>query len=340
MAKSPGVFKSLSNSFANIGQSIKQSVSQAAQSIASLPSTLINTAIQTAVNTVVAVLQPVLDIVNGAVNIFQSIVSGEIFKQITDEVVGLVSGITNSVVNSINAILDPIKRLGKLKEGVDKEVKETAKIPEKTSNSLKTAALASSNVIKTTFTSAGETLVTSVGDAKAQLARRRGIDLNIKGIGGCITQRVKDLLGIFVSPLGLFGLDQFKIGGVASSISSAFDNFFGSITGAITATVDGIKNLANFKLLEDFNQMELGRLELAKFLGCSVDLKVTSREKRDAAKKPSLVDDTINREIARSKKALEKESEKEFMLASAPPIATLSAQKNLGKLPEPIPEIG
>lgn len=361
MAQSPGVFKSLSNSFANIGQSLKQSVTAAAQSIASLPGQiaqqiasvpgqlaqqlaslpgiLINTAIQTAVNAVVAVLQPIIDVVNGVIDIYQSIVSGELFKQITDEVVGLVSGITNSIVNSVNAILDPIKRLGELKDNVDKEVIETAKIPEKTANSLKTSALASANVVKTTFTSAGETLVTSIGDAKTQLARKRGVGLNITGIGSCIAQRVKDLLGIFVSPLGLFSLDQFKIGGVATSINKAFDNFFGSITGAITATIDGIKGLANFKLLEDFNQMELGRLELAKFFGCNVDLNVTSRDKRDAAKKPSLVDDTIKQQIAKSTKKLEEESEKEFLIAASPPTVTISAQKNLGKLPEPVPEV-
>jgi len=359
MAQSPGVFKSLSNSFANIGQSIKQSVTAAAQSIASLPGQiaqqiasvpgqiaqqlaslpgiLINTAIQTAVNAVVAVLQPILDIVNGIIDIYQSIVSGELFKQITDEVVGLVSGITNSIVNSVNAILDPIKRLGELKDNVEKEVIETAKIPEKTANSLKTAALASANVVKTTFTSAGETLVTSIGDAKTQLARKRGIDLNIGGIGDCIVQRVKDLLGVFVSPLGLFSLDQFKIGGIATSINKAFDNFFGSITGAITATIDGIKGLANFKLLEDFNQMELGRLELAKFFGCSVDLKVTAREKRDAAKKPSLVTETVEREKEKSIKKLEETTEKEFKNAAAPPDSTKSAQNNLGVLPEPVP---
>jgi len=325
------------SAYKTILSSLKNSVKQVSQSVvkavAALPGQIISAAVNVAVGAVLAVVQPFLDIVNGAIGFVKGLADGSIFKTITDEITGVLNGIIKSAVNTVNAILDPLKRLGELKDNVKEEVKKTAKIPEQTSEAVKTSALASSNFIKTTVDGTGKVVETAIGNASATLKRDKALQLNTPSIADCIKQRVKDIIGIFTAPLGLFSVDQFKPTIPSISIADAFAKTLGDITGAVTGTIDGISNLLNFKFLNQFNQQEAGRLTLGKFLGCDVDLKLTPRQKRDAQKLPNLTDEITKKETERSVAALKDQSikETENRTADAP-----TGQDNFGNLPEPL----
>ena len=186
------------SAYKTILSSLKNSVKQVSQSVvkavAALPGQIISAAVNVAVGAVLAVVQPFLDIVNGAIGFVKGLADGSIFKTITDEITGVLNGIIKSAVNTVNAILDPLKRLGELKNNVKEEVKKTAKIPEQTSEAVKTSALASSNFIKTTVDGTGKVVETAIGNASATLKRDKALQLNTPSIADCIKQRVKDIM--------------------------------------------------------------------------------------------------------------------------------------------------
>lgn len=232
---------------------------------------------------------------------------------------GFFSGLTNSATGVLSTITNPVKKLAALKDNIPKAIQDTAKLPSVVTNVqnniLNTDKLTSKNFVQQVTDSAGNAVTNATGRITEQLIppdlasikRKAGISLNTSDIIGCIGDKIKDLFGIFTVSLGIPTFDMFKVpdfAGISDNIADSFDDMFDSINGAVTDTIDGIANMLTLKRINIINQQEIGRLTLGKFLGCDVDINVTSREKRDAANNPNILTQLTNEATEVSKDAL------------------------------------
>ena len=249
------------------------------------------------------VLSSATNLVGGAFDITKALSTGNftgLGAAVTNTTSGLFSGISNSITNTISGITDPFKRVEALKAGVSQKILNTAKIPQETINLLNTDKLTSKNFIN----SATNQLIPP---GIASLKRSSAIDLNMPQILDCIGDKVKDLLGIFTISLGIPTLDQFKVPpltGIGNSITEAFDQVFADIQNTATQTLEGIAGALSFNRLNILNQHELGNLTLSKFLGCESSLNITSRDKVNVRKDPSIIESITKRGADISKEAL------------------------------------
>ena len=232
---------------------------------------------------------------------------------------GFFSGLTNSATSGLSTITNPTEKLTALKDNIPKAIQDTAKLPSVVTNVqnniLNTDKLTSKNFVQQVTDSAGNAVTNARGKITEQLIppdlasikRKAGISLNTSDIIRCIGDKVKDLFGIFTVSLGIPTFDMFKVpdfAGISDNIADSFDDMFDSINGAVTDTIDGIANMLTLKRINIINQQEIGRLTLGKFLGCDVDINVTSREKRDATNNPNILTQITNEATEVSKDAL------------------------------------
>ena len=232
---------------------------------------------------------------------------------------GFFSGLTNSATSGLSTITNPTEKLTALKDNIPKAIQDTAKLPSVVTNVqnniLNTDKLTSKNFVQQVTDSAGNAVTNARGKITEQLIppdlasikRKAGISLNTSDIIRCIGDKVKDLFGIFTVSLGIPTFDMFKVpdfAGISDNIADSFDDMFKNINGAVTDTIDGIANMLTLKRINIINQQEIGRLTLGKFLGCDVDINVTSREKRDAANNPNILTEITNEATEVSKDAL------------------------------------
>lgn len=249
------------------------------------------------------VLSTGTNLVGGAFDVTKALATGDfagLGAAVTDTTSGLFSGLSNSVTNTISGFTDPFKRVEALKENVSQTVLDTAKIPQETTNLLNTDKLTSKNFINS---ATNQLLPTDIASVK----RSSAIDMNMPQILDCIGDKVKDLLGIFTVSLGIPTLDQFKVPpltGIGNSISEAFDQALKDIKNTTTQTLQGIADSLAFNRLNILNQQELGRLTLSKFLGCEDSLDITSKDKVNVRKDPSLIEVITNKGAGISKEAL------------------------------------
>ncbi len=248
-------------------------------------------------------LSSATNLVGGAFDITKALSTGNfagLGAAVTNTTSGLFSGISNSITNTISGITDPFKRAEALKAGVSQKILDTAKIPQDTINLLNTDKLTSKNFINL---ATNKLLPPGIASVK----RSSAIDMNMPQILGCIGDKIKDLLGIFTVSLGIPSFDQFKLPtltGIGNSISEAFDQAFADIQNTATQTLEGIADALSFNRFNILNQQELGRLTLSKFLGCEESLDITSKDKVNVRKDPSLIEALTNKGAGISKEAL------------------------------------
>ena len=261
---------------------------------------------------------------------------------------GFFSGLTNSATGTISTITNPTDRLAALKNNIPANIQNTGKLPSVITNVqnniLDTDTLTSKNFVQQVTDSAGNVVKDARGNITEQLIpsnlatvkRQAGISLNTSDIIRCIGDKVKDLFGIFTVSLGIPTFDMFKVpdfAGISNNIADSFDDMFNSINGAVTDTIDGIANMLTLKRINIINQQEIGRLTLGKFLGCDVDINVTSREKRDATNNPNILTDITNEATEVSKDALNQISINE---ANNRVQGVKTSQENLKEALEPL----
>jgi|2_EtaG_2_1085320.scaffolds.fasta_scaffold00273_29 hypothetical protein len=261
---------------------------------------------------------------------------------------GFFSGLTNSATSGLSTITNPTEKLTALKDNIPKAIQDTAKLPSVVTNVqnniLNTDKLTSKNFVQQVTDSAGNAVTNARGKITEQLIppdlasikRKAGISLNTSDIIRCIGDKVKDLFGIFTVSLGIPTFDMFKVpdfAGISDNIADSFDDMFDSINGAVTDTIDGIANMLTLKRINIINQQEIGRLTLGKFLGCDVDINVTSREKRDAANNPNILTEITNEATEVSKDALNQISINE---ANNRVQGVKTSQENLKEALEPL----
>jgi predicted HicB family RNase H-like nuclease len=269
-------------------------------------------------------LSSATNLVGGAFDITKALSTGNfagLGAAVTNTTSGLFSGISNSITNTISGITDPFKRVEALKAGVSQKILDTAKIPRDTINLLNTDKLTSKNFINIATNKLLPPGIASVKKSNiiniaanqllptgiASIKRSSAIDMNMPQILGCIGDKIKDLLGIFTVSLGIPTFDQFKLPtltGIGDSISEAFDQAFADIQNTATQTLEGIADALSFNRLNILNQQELGRLTLSKFLGCQESLDITSKDKVNVRKDPSIIESLTNKGAEISKKAL------------------------------------
>lgn len=147
-----------------------------------------------------------------------------------------------------------------------------------------------------------------------------GVDQNTPDIVDCITQKVKDLIGVFTVPYGVATLDQFNTSSTGS-IGQAFTDSFTSIKESFTNTVDGIKNMFNSKKQNNIDQVETGGLSLKKFLGCEeANVQFTPRERVQAQKQPAIITNKIESGTKESQVALTKQANDNVKQRTEPPV--------------------
>ncbi len=248
-------------------------------------------------------LSSATNLVSGAFDISKALSTGNfagLGAAVTNTTSGLFSGISNSITNTISGITDPLKRIETLKANVSQTILNTAKVPQETINLLNTDKLTSKN-----FINSATNQLLPIGIASVK--RSSAIDMNMPQILGCIGDKIKDLLGIFTISLGIPTLDQFKIPplmGIGNSFAAAFEQSLTDIQNTATQTLEGIADALSFKRFNILNQQELGRLTLSKFLGCEESLDITSRDKVNVRKDPSIIESLTNRGAGISKEAL------------------------------------
>ena len=261
---------------------------------------------------------------------------------------GFFSGLTNSATGTISTITNPTDRLAALKNNIPANIQNTGKLPSVITNVqnniLDTDTLTSKNFVQQVTDSAGNVVKDARGNITEQLIpsnlatvkRQAGISLNTSDIIRCIGDKVKDLFGIFTVSLGIPTFDMFKVpdfAGISDNIADSFDDMFDNINGAVTDTIDGIANMLTLKRINIINQQEIGRLTLGKFLGCDVDINVTSREKRDATNNPNILTEITNEATEVSKDALNQISINE---ANNRVQGVKTSQENLKEALEPL----
>jgi len=278
-------------------------------------------------------------------NLFTSFTSAG--SKIIGGATGFFSGLTNSATGVLSTISNPTERLVALKDNIPKAIQDTAKLPSVVTNVqnniLNTDKLTSKNFVQQVTDSAGNVITDARGKITEQLIpsdlasikRQAGISLNTSDIIRCIGDKVKDLFGIFTVSLGIPTFDMFKVPdftGISNSIADSFDDMFDSINGAVTDSISSIADMLTLKRINIINQQEIGRLTLGKFLGCDVDVQVSSREKRDA-NNPNILTQLTNEATDISKHALNQISINE---ANTRVQGVKTAQENLKEALEPL----
>ena len=299
--------------------------------------------------------------INSITNIGKSLFSGitgftknlfTSFKDAGSKIIGgatgFFSGLTNSATGVLSTISNPTERLVALKDNIPKAIQDTAKLPSVITNVqnniLNTDKLTSKNFVQQVTDSAGNVITDARGNITEQLIpsnlatikRQAGISLNTSDIIKCIGDRVKDLFGIFTVSLGIPTFDMFKVpdfAGISNSIADSFDDMFNSINGAVTDSISSIADMLTLKRINIINQQEIGRLTLGKFLGCDIDVQVSSREKRDAKNNPNILTEITNEATDVSKNALNQISINE---ANTRVQGVKTVQENLKEALEPI----
>lgn len=143
-----------------------------------------------------------------------------------------------------------------------------------------------------------------------------GVDKNTPGIKDCITQKVKDLAGIFTVSYGIPTIDQFS----SSNIGGSFTTAFKSIKTTFTDTVSSIKNVFKRKKQNNLDQVETGGLTLKKFLGCEeANVNFTSRERVQAQTQPEIITEKIDSGTKQSQEALTKQANNNVEQRVQPP---------------------
>lgn len=279
-------------------------------------------------------------------NLFTSFTSAG--SKIIGGATGFFSGLTNSATGVLSTISNPTERLVALKDNIPKAIQDTAKLPSVVTNVqnniLNTDKLTSKNFVQQVTDSAGNVITDARGKITEQLIpsdlasikRQAGISLNTSDIIRCIGDKVKDLFGIFTVSLGIPTFDMFKVPdftGISNSIADSFDDMFNSINGAVTDSISSIADMLTLKRINIINQQEIGRLTLGKFLGCDVDVQVSSREKRDARNNPNILTQLTNEATDVSKHALNQISINE---ANNRVQGVKTAQENLKEALEPL----
>ena len=279
-------------------------------------------------------------------NLFTSFTSAG--SKIIGGATGFFSGLTNSATGVLSTISNPTERLVALKDNIPKAIQDTAKLPSVVTNVqnniLNTDKLTSKNFVQQVTDSAGNVITDARGKITEQLIpsdlasikRQAGISLNTSDIIRCIGDKVKDLFGIFTVSLGIPTFDMFKVPdftGISNSIADSFDDMFNSINGAVTDSISSIADMLTLKRINIINQQEIGRLTLGKFLGCDVDVQVSSREKRDAKNNPNILTQLTNEATDISKHALNQISINE---ANTRVQGVKTAQENLKEALEPL----
>lgn len=146
-----------------------------------------------------------------------------------------------------------------------------------------------------------------------------GVDQNTPDIVDCITQKVKDLIGVFTVPFGVASLDQFNTSSI-DSIGQAFTDSLASIKESFTNTVDGIKGMFKSKKQNNIDQVETGGLSLKKFLGCQeANVQFTPRERVQAQKQPAIITNKIETGTKESQEALATQANKNVKQRTEPP---------------------
>ena len=279
-------------------------------------------------------------------NLFTSFKSAG--SKIVGGATGFFSGLTNSATGALSTITNPTERLAALKDNIPANIQNTAKLPSVITNVqnniLNTDKLTSKNFVQQVTDSAGNVITDARGNITEQLIpsnlatikRQAGISLNTSDIIRCIGDKVKDLFGIFTVSLGIPTFDMFKVpdfAGISNSIADSFDDMFNSINGAVTDSISSIADMLTLKRINIINQQEIGRLTLGKFLGCDVDVQVSSREKRDAKNNPNILTQITNEATEVSKHALNQISINE---ANTRVQGVKTVQENLKEALEPI----
>lgn len=184
----------------------------------------------------------------------------------------------------------------------------TLSVPKPTDELANVESLNSKNLVD----SDNQPLPSKIKDQKIA----EGVDKNTPGIRECITQKVKDLAGIFTVSYGVPTIDQFSSSNIGGSFTTAFEN----IKTTFTDTIDGIKNVFKRKKQNNLDQVETGGLSLKKFLGCEeANVNFTSRERVQAQTQPEIITEKIDSGTKQSQEALAEQANNNVEQRVQPP---------------------
>lgn len=195
-----------------------------------------------------------------------------------------------------------------IKSKVPSESVNTLSVPKPTDELANIESLNSKNLVD----SDNQPLPSKIKDQKIA----EGVDKNTPGIKDCITQKVKDLAGIFTVSYGIPTIDQFSSTNIGGSFTTAFEN----IKTTFTDTIDGIKNVFKRKKQNNLDQVETGGLSLKKFLGCEeANVNFTSRERVQAQTQPEIITEKIDSGTKQSQEALAEQANNNVEQRTQPP---------------------
>jgi len=195
-----------------------------------------------------------------------------------------------------------------IKSKLPSESVNTLSVPKPTDELANVESLNSKNLVD----SDNQPLPSKIKDQKIA----EGVDKNTPGIRECITQKVKDLAGIFTVSYGIPTIDQFSSSNVGGSFTTAFEN----IKTTFTDTIDGIKNVFKRKKQNNLDQVETGGLSLKKFLGCEeANVNFTSRERVQAQTQPEIITEKIDSGTKQSQEALADQANNNVEQRTQPP---------------------
>lgn len=185
----------------------------------------------------------------------------------------------------------------------------TLSIPKPTPELSNVESLNSKNLVGNNNTP----LPTKIKDQKIA----EGVEKNTPGIKACLTQKIKDLAGVFTLPFGIPSFDQFNQPNINDvNPTGVFDN----LKNTFKSTVSGIKDMFKFKKQNNLDQVETGGLSLKKFLGCDeANVNFTPRERVQAQKQPAIITNKIEAGTKESQVALADQANRNVQQRTEPP---------------------
>jgi hypothetical protein len=226
------------------------------------------------------------------------------------------------------AELDPVNNIRSSLQG---NTSTTLSTPEPTTELTNIQKLNSKNFIENSTNVAGNTIEKSKPAAIVDGEIAKGVNENTSEITACITNKIKDLIGVFTVQFGVPSLDQFNTPDIENiSIKQAFQDALTNVKDAFKETLQGVKDMFKSKNQNNLDQIETGNLTLKKFLGCeNTNVELTPRERVAASKNPNITTELITSEVAKSKEELTTQTKSNITQRVTPPSSAQDKIKTL-----------
>lgn len=220
------------------------------------------------------------------------------------------------MVDNINTSIDSVKS-----SIPSQQTFSTFSRPKNTKELAKISKLNSKNFVKQVPDTNGNIIDTPKPTKIVDQEINAAVKENEPDIKNCITQKIKDLLGVFTVQFGIPSLDQFNIPDIPKiSISKTFDNIKQNIKESYQSLKADIKSSLSILKSNNFDQIETGNLSLKKFLGCKDTKKdFTPRQRVEARKKPEIIQKTIDEETEKSVIAVTQQTKDNVKERTEPP---------------------